>query len=262
MNKKFGFIKGIWQKIIVAAVLLMATGGLATAGSLVEAPTPPCIWTATYEYKKEPVPPQNSNDPRELRAFKRMQLIFPRAKLKTTYAIPDVRRVLVQWVMGRTTEHWTLSKGIVYSSPALPDGEISYARIPDDADPDTSPLNFRSSTLNFPELGWLKPEYFTGKTSYQGVSARHYTNPPSGKAATDPSGSNETQPADNAPGNANSARVKKQEAWIDSKTGFPLAMEDENVRITYKLLKDTPSSSDMKMPPAYEAVWNRIKTNL
>ena len=264
MNRKTIFINGKLSAFGLAFAFILGSGCIGTAQAPVaqvflQVPHPPCIWTASYVYKKEPEPPKSPKDPRELIAFKRMQQIFPREKSKTVYVTKDISRSVIQWVQGRTTEQWISGDFVIYSSPALLDGEVTYNRIPADVDKEISPLNFQSTTVNFSELSWIKPECLVGKATFQGVAANHFVNPPPPRVrGTDASGDAQS-PDVSSPTPKPGAHSPKQEAWIDARTGFPIAMEDDNVRITYKLYKETPSAAEMKMPPAYQEVWDRLK---
>jgi hypothetical protein len=219
--------------------------GLMRVEAQVKVPPAPCIWTASYEYKvAEPPRPQ---DPREAKMYDRMRLIAPKPKLKTVYSTDDKQRMVVQWMVGRSTENWVVGDLQLLTALNFPEGQVTTRTL--------SPEERRGIegvSSVFPELSWLKEEYLAGKVSYQGASALHYI--VKGTSSKKTQVNSAATAGDSAPVDG---AAPKQEAWIDAKTGFPMAMENESMRVTYKLLSETPSASDMKMPPEFEKVWQR-----
>lgn len=239
--------------LLMAAILGLA--GISAQGQEVSLTLePPLIWTATYQYKKEPVRPA---DPKMAKVFDRMQLLAGRPKFKTVYVTRDMRHEVIQWMIGRTTENWLTKGYMIFSALNFPEGEVSYIPTEEKIELPTGKMEgrlaagFDNSNINFPELSWVKPALLAGKVRYQGVEANYYVNPPPKDKKTEPAPG--TEPAPNLP------EGPKSEAWIDAGTGFPIAMENSNVRVTYEILKRKPSPADMTMSPDFEKVWKGMK---
>ncbi|HEY8967287.1 MAG TPA: hypothetical protein VIM58_12625 [Candidatus Methylacidiphilales bacterium] len=223
--------------LLLLFLLLAPRPGFGAESPGPQLPAPPCVWTAAYEYKREPARPE---DPEQARIFDRMQLVLPRPKVRTVWMADGMRREAMLWMAGKTTERWISGSFEIFAKPNFPDGQVAYKELePARAEPD------------FPELAWIRPALLAGRASYQGTEALHYVSTAKG---------GRKKGADAAPeGGEGEAAAPASEAWIDAETGFPLYFENEALRVRYELQRRAPTAAEMTMPPAYAALWERMR---
>jgi hypothetical protein len=148
----------------------------------------------------------------------------------------EKRRSLATWSSGTTVERWTITKYNLILAEE-PDGNVVVVR--DSGDEGSGyALPFGASSFR-----WLTTKYLHEKdpVSYEGKSCFHYQ----GKVDFASSYGGPTA----SPG--------IYEAWIDSKTLLPVALDDGTGLGLYSFQK-TPTSA-LNLPPKFEAVYKRFE---
>jgi hypothetical protein len=212
---------------LVCGVLLTLPFTPAAAQDLVKFPTGPAAWTVTVV----PSPSASAST---------NKLIYERAAQVTGMSVTqdtEKRRATVTWSDGKTTERWEIfsfnllftedSAGQVFWVDA--GGKVSWiAAIP-----------FVPSTFSWLRQGLLQEK---DPIAYHDMKCFHYKG---------------TVRASILSGDGLDTGSVTAEAWIDSLTGLPVALDNGATLGTFKFQKTPPPP--LTLPPKYELAYTKFK---
>ena len=210
--------------VILGLFLLSANA----ADKLVEFPTGSASWTVDITYHETTSPKDKSDTyvPRRAR------------KVEVTQA-DDLRRTVITWSDGKVSERWTIQ--------GLP---VIFEQDPRDANvvfpTQTGSLMNRMTEFDIPStaaaFSWLKPDLRAKEepVQYRDKECYHYSG-------------NLMYPA---PREGGAPAAVKAEAWIDSKTLLPVALDSE-IALCVFTFQERPSTTPLDIPPVFQ---QRIKS--
>ncbi len=166
-------------------------------------------WTIQYQYKVADPYPKTSN-PIDNMVYEKMRKEHPRLVSVVTEKAGNRRKEVEHFADGSETVIWVVDDYMV--------GNYRVTHI-------ISALNSKQAEIpfkqDFYQLDWINKAQSQGRQSYQGVSCWAYHRPPG---------------ADN----------DEQTAYIDAKSGLPVAIEKEDAIVVYSF---TASSDALDVPP-------------
>lgn len=207
--------------IILALCLgiILSINAFAYATPLAQFPTGNAAWTVDISYLHSAHGPQVST---------RKQA----RKVEVTQ-VDNVRRTRITWTDGKTTEQWSIPN-VPMIFKEYPDGSV----FPVHAGEREAKDDGLKAPSDLSAFDWLTSAFLQEKdpVSYQGAMCYHYVGGASNTVHT-------------SKGKQEVSRGK-QEAWIDSKTLAPVALDTETLHCVFKFLP--PPNGPLAIPPKFQ----------
>jgi len=179
-------------------------------------------WTIQYQYKVADPYPKTSN-PIDNMVYDKMRKEHPRLMSVVTEKAGNRRKEVQHFADGSETVNWVVGDYMV--------GNYRVTHT-------ISTVNSRQAEIpfkqDFYQLGWINKAQFQGRQSYQGVSCWAYHRPP-------------------GPDN------DEQTAYIDAKSGLPVAIEKEDAIVVYSF---AASGDALDVPPEINREIQKLQQSL
>lgn len=212
----------------ICAFLLPCFAAAAQAASVVKFPEGEAAWVVYVSYSETSVGPSDlsqNEDPKMVEVFRK----------------GDVRRNILHLMNDTVVENWRFDRiGLRVIDRGRPDAVYVV--------PDADPMLAIRAGVAFDEslFKWVSEENFVGHVKYSGKPCLHFR-------------AEITVPFTEK--NANIAPVvESQEAWIEEKTGLPVAFKSGVTSMQFRFLDE--GVVDLKMPPSIERALARYRASL
>jgi hypothetical protein len=214
-------------------------------------------WTVTFKPKvaSTPAQPPATNGTAVDQATVRTE-----TKIQTTKH-NQVRRMIITWSDGAVTEKWWIEDCYLYEVPGSPGVRMLLTK---GVDPIIFALMEDYSQTDFPEFSWISVDNFLKTLPYGGKACHSF------RIAPDPVSTPSESPK--APGSTTSKQdgvyiqapqVKSRkstgimQAWIDSTTHLPVALDNGISLQTYSF--DSSSPQELQLPARFAEVLKAYK---
>lgn len=201
---------------------------------LVKFPAGNAVWTVEFSYPKTPAPPASAGNPAQA-----APVVRKAQKIEITQ-LDNIKRIQIMWTDGKTSERWTIP-GLSVVFETLPWNENSVAAIENGS----IAKQFAEYTMPYDSFGfhWITPRGLQEKNpvSHMGKMCFYYKGsvpPPTvgGPPTLKPSASQNTP---------------DWQAWIDSETLLPVALDTGTAICVFTFQKEPPRGP-LALPPKFQ----------